>query len=68
MKFKEIKAYPCDPERNTECNKSSCYLHGGPCSKTTNPIYRKRTPEEEFPIRIKKEKNTSTKNTDKEAL
>lgn len=64
MKFKEIKAYPCDPERNTECSKRSCYLHGGPCSKTTNPVYRKRTLEEEFPIRVKKEEKKANESSE----
>lgn len=28
--------YKCDPEKNTACNKHSCYLNDGPCSATTH--------------------------------
>ena len=28
--------YLCDPEKNTECNKKSCFINGGPCNKTSN--------------------------------
>lgn len=28
--------YLCDPEKNTECNKKSCFINSGPCNKTFN--------------------------------
>lgn len=27
--------YECDPEKNTECTKESCFINGGPCHMTT---------------------------------
>ena len=33
--------YLCDPTKNTECNKSGCYIHGKGCFLTTNPAYAK---------------------------
>lgn len=29
------KTHLCDPRKNTRCNKSSCFLNGGPCQETT---------------------------------
>ncbi len=29
--------YLCDPTLNTICNKSGCYINGGPCRLTYNP-------------------------------
>lgn len=26
----------CDPDKNTECKKGSCFINGGPCMYTTN--------------------------------
>ena len=31
--------YICDPGVNTECQKRSCFLYGGPCELTSNAIY-----------------------------
>ncbi len=31
------KLYKCDPEKNPECKKTSCFIHGGCCDNTTNP-------------------------------
>lgn len=28
--------YKCDPEKNKKCAKTSCYIHGGPCSSTSD--------------------------------
>lgn len=36
-----VKAYTCDPEKNTECKKTACYAKGGPCKLTLNPKYAK---------------------------
>lgn len=36
------KFYPCDPDKNKECNKKSCKFEldvWGPCEMTTNPDY-----------------------------
>ena len=27
--------YYCDPMKNSNCPKTSCYMHGGPCECTT---------------------------------
>lgn len=61
MNFKEPKAYLCDPEKNKECGKQRCFLHGGPCHLTTNPNYRKVISGEKSskPI-IKKKKEEKT--------
>lgn len=26
--------YDCDPEKNRDCRKSNCKIHGGPCGST----------------------------------
>jgi hypothetical protein len=31
--------YSCDPEKNINCTKESCYISAGPCSSTTKPEY-----------------------------
>lgn len=31
--------YICDPNKNTECSKTSCYINGGPCFHTTKKEY-----------------------------
>lgn len=36
-----VRAYPCDPEKNTDCKKTGCYERGGPCKLTLNPEYAK---------------------------
>lgn len=30
----------CDPAKNTECTKKACYIHGGPCYRTTKEAYK----------------------------
>ena len=34
-----MNIYNCDPDKNINCPKESCYVHGGPCSQTTNKEY-----------------------------
>ena len=29
--------YLCDPEKNKNCTKEMCHIHGGLCSLTTDP-------------------------------
>lgn len=36
-----VRAYPCDPKKNTDCKKTGCYERGGPCKLTLNPEYAK---------------------------
>ena len=36
-----VRAYQCDPEKNTDCKKTGCYERGGPCKLTLNPEYAK---------------------------
>lgn len=31
----EVPFYPCDPEKNIDCAKTSCFINGGPCTQTT---------------------------------
>jgi len=33
------RPYPCDPEKNTECSKTGCYINGGECRHTLNREY-----------------------------
>lgn len=35
--------YQCDPDKNILCNKAVCYIHGGPCSRTTRIQCAKQT-------------------------
>ena len=34
--------FTCDPEKNSECRKTGCYLNGGRCSSMTNPKFAKQ--------------------------
>jgi hypothetical protein len=34
-----VKTYKCDPNKNTECSKTFCYINGGDCCHTTNKEY-----------------------------
>lgn len=34
--------YLCDPTKNKQCNKKSCYLHGGPCKATKHLEFAKQ--------------------------
>lgn len=42
----EMKLYPCDPFKNTECPKTICYLKGGECHSTTHKEYAKDVQED----------------------
>lgn len=33
--------YMCDPEKNTECTKTGCYINDGPCHFTCNKEFEK---------------------------
>lgn len=33
------KTHPCDPRKNTRCNKAMCFMNGGPCQETTREEY-----------------------------
>lgn len=37
MKQVERNLYICDPDKNTTCKKTACYVNGGPCNRTFNP-------------------------------
>lgn len=41
--------YLCDPEKNTQCRKTACYINGGECHLTSQKAYRlsKRREEED---------------------
>ena len=41
-----VRAYPCNPEKNTDCKKTGCYERGGPCKLTLNPEYAKEEQDE----------------------
>lgn len=32
--------YLCDPRKNRRCNKTSCYIYGGPCKYTSKKRFR----------------------------
>ncbi len=36
-----VRAYPCNPEKNTDCKKTGCYERGGFCKLTLTPEYAK---------------------------
>lgn len=40
------KIYKCDPNKNVNCEKRSCYINGGECYMTTDKKYEKRDDEE----------------------
>ena len=33
--------YKCDPNKNTKCKKTTCYIYGGNCELTSNSNYAK---------------------------
>lgn len=35
-----VTLYPCDPEKNTLCKKTNCFMNGGECRRTTHEEYR----------------------------
>lgn len=37
--------YECDPEKNTECRKTGCYINGGECRHTTHAEYAREEQE-----------------------
>lgn len=37
--FDDITLYKCDPAKNTSCEKSGCYVNGGPCKLTRHEEY-----------------------------
>ena len=37
------KLYRCDPDKNVECEKTHCFINGGPCEKTDNKEYEMKT-------------------------
>lgn len=39
-----MNIYSCNINKNTECNKKNCISNNGPCKKTTEFKYAKRTP------------------------
>ncbi len=40
----ETALFVCDPEKNTECTKESCYINGGECHHTTHKEYAEEQP------------------------
>ena len=37
--------YECDPNKNTECTKESCFINGGPCCLTVYEEFKKEEPD-----------------------
>lgn len=35
------RLYECDPDKNTECSKRFCHVHGGNCHQTYNKEFAK---------------------------
>lgn len=31
--------YKCDPRKATQCRKRACFINGGDCAITSNPMY-----------------------------
>jgi len=46
MRTKDGPIYMCDPEKNTKCKKTGCYINGGGCRRTRHPEFAKEEPEE----------------------
>lgn len=42
LKMRNATLYECDPEKNTECKKTACYIYGRECRLTTNAKYAKK--------------------------
>lgn len=40
--MEDRRFYPCDPEKNVECSKTECFIHGGYCRLTTHPEYQRK--------------------------
>lgn len=40
--------YACDPDLNTQCKKTSCYINGGVCSATKHLEFAKQPVEKAF--------------------
>lgn len=36
-----LNLYVCDPDKNTKCNKTECYLHGGQRQMTSNKDFER---------------------------
>lgn len=50
--------YKCDPEKNVNCRKTNCYLHGGPCTSTAHLEFAKQ-PVESVKLVIPMSKETA---------
>lgn len=46
MRTKDGPIYMCDPEKNTKCKKTGCYINGGGCRRTRHPEFAKEVTEE----------------------
>lgn len=40
-KIKALTTYECDPNKNTLCRKSFCYVNGGECHRTSHKEFSK---------------------------
>lgn len=36
----DVILYDCDPDKNIECRKRSCYINGGECKATHDERYK----------------------------
>lgn len=41
MRTKDGPIYMCDPEKNTKCKKTGCYINGGGCRRTRRAEFAK---------------------------
>ena len=40
--LKDNPVYECDPDKNTDCRKTGCYINGGECHLTRHSLKAKR--------------------------
>ena len=53
-KYKENSLFICDPDKNTKCKKTNCYINGGYCNKTTDIAFMKEKEKTEIIAAIDK--------------
>lgn len=45
--------FECDPSKATTCEKRTCYLNGGSCKMTLNPMWGKRRVQSDYGAQAK---------------
>ena len=53
-KYKENALFICNPDKNTKCKKTNCYINGGDCNQTTDIAFMKEKEKTEIIAAIDK--------------